>query len=74
MPYMCRQPLLVCAFKLGESRFMGDWYPTHQLADYLGQTLQEDVGVETEANRCHRCANSRQERNTMFPCLDTAER
>lgn len=74
VPYMWRQPSLICAFMLGESGSMDDWYPTHQLADYLRQTLRDGVGVETERNRYNRCVDSRQERNTAFPCWDAAKK
>lgn len=74
MPYMWHQPLLICAFMLGESGSMDDWYPTRQLADYLCQTPRDSVGVETETNCYHRCVDSRQETNTTFSCLDTAKR
>lgn len=74
VPYMWRQPSLICAFMLGESGSMDDWYPTRQLADYLHLTPQGGVGVETETNRYHCCVDSRLERNTTFPCLDTAKR
>lgn len=74
VPYMWRQPSLICAFMLGESGSMDDWYPTRQLADYLHLTPQGGVGVETETNCYHCCVDSRLERNTTFPCLDTAKR
>lgn len=58
VPYMWRRPSLICAFMLGESESMDDWYLTRQLADYLRQTLRDGVCVETETNRYLRCVNS----------------
>lgn len=50
-PYMWRRPSLLCAFMLGESESMDDWYLTRQLADYLRQTLRDGVCAEMETNR-----------------------
>lgn len=76
VPYMWRRPSLICSFIPGESGSMDDWYPTRQLVDYLNQTPQDSVGVEMEMemNRYHCCVDSRQGRNTTFPCLETAKR
>lgn len=65
VPYMWRQPSLICAFMLGESGSMDDWYPTRQLADYLHLTPQDGVGVETETNRYHCCCDSRGEKHNV---------